>query len=89
MCDTVHAAAGQVPLVNRNQVGSLLGTCGLKSWQSSLKRRCRSHDGVCCVLLLLQVGLLSSQTRLVRIKNALTEQQDTVEVPMEETLLQV
>jgi hypothetical protein len=35
------------------------------------------------------VGLLSSQTRLVRIKNVLTEQQDTVEVPMEETLLQV
>lgn len=46
-----------------------------------------SRRGVLCVLL--QVGLLSSQTRLVRIKNVLTEQQDTVEVPMEETLLQV
>lgn len=38
---------------------------------------------------MLQVGLRSSQTRLVRIKNVLTEQQDTVEVPVEETLLQV
>jgi len=35
------------------------------------------------------VGLLSSQTRLVRIKNVLTEQQDTLEVPTEETLLEV
>jgi hypothetical protein len=42
------------------------------------------HAMVCA-----QVGLLSSQTRLVRIKNVLTEQQDTVEVPTEETLLQV
>lgn len=42
-----------------------------------------------CMHAMLQVGLLSSQTRLVRIKNVLTEQQDTVEVPTEETLLQV
>jgi hypothetical protein len=42
------------------------------------------HAMVCA-----QVGLLSRQTRLVRIKNVLTEQQDTVEVPTEETLLQV
>jgi hypothetical protein len=37
----------------------------------------------------VQVGLLSSHTQLVRIKNVLTEQQDTMEVPTEETLLEV
>jgi hypothetical protein len=44
---------------------------------------------VLCAAAAWQVGLLSSQTHLVRIKNVLTGQQDTVEVPMEETLLQV
>jgi hypothetical protein len=37
----------------------------------------------------LQVGLLSSKTRLVRVKNVLTEQEDTMEVPSEETVGQV
>lgn len=35
------------------------------------------------------MGLLSSQTRLVTIKNVLTERHDTLEVPSEETLAQV
>jgi hypothetical protein len=34
----------------------------------------------------VQVGLLSKQARLVRIKNVLTEQEDVMEVPSEETL---
>eukprot|EP00879_Flechtneria_rotunda_P007962 GHRR01008342.1.p1 GENE.GHRR01008342.1~~GHRR01008342.1.p1 ORF type:complete len:233 (+),score=65.45 GHRR01008342.1:339-1037(+) len=37
----------------------------------------------------LKVGLLSSKTRLVRIKNVLTEQEDTLEVPSEETVGQI
>ncbi|WIA30013.1 hypothetical protein OEZ86_000110 [Tetradesmus obliquus] len=37
----------------------------------------------------LRVGLLSSKTRLVRVKNVLTEQEDTLEVPSEETVGQV
>lgn len=37
----------------------------------------------------LKVGLLSSRTQLVRVKNVLTEQQDTLEVPTEETLVEV
>lgn len=44
---------------------------------------------MCAVLLWRQVGLLSSRTQLVRVKNVLTEQQDTLEVPTEETLLEV
>ncbi|KAF8069615.1 hypothetical protein HT031_001732 [Scenedesmus sp. PABB004] len=36
----------------------------------------------------LQVGLLSARTRLVRVVNVLTEQEDTLEVPDEETLRQ-
>lgn len=37
----------------------------------------------------MQVGLLSSKTRLVRVKNVLTEQEDLLEVPSEETVGQV
>lgn len=37
----------------------------------------------------LQVGLLSGKTRLVRVKNVLTEQEDVLEVPTEETVGQV
>jgi hypothetical protein len=35
------------------------------------------------------VGLLSGKTRLVRVKNVLTEQEDAMEVPSEETVGQV
>jgi hypothetical protein len=44
------------------------------------------HDRCCYAA---QVGLLSSKTRLVRVKNVLTEQEDTMEVPSEETVGQV
>eukprot|EP00878_Enallax_costatus_P019323 GHUV01020385.1.p1 GENE.GHUV01020385.1~~GHUV01020385.1.p1 ORF type:complete len:233 (+),score=43.81 GHUV01020385.1:241-939(+) len=37
----------------------------------------------------LRVGLLSRKTRLVRVKNVLTEQEDVLEVPAEETVGQV
>lgn len=37
----------------------------------------------------LKVGLLSAATRLVRVRNVLTEQEDTLEVPCEETVAQL
>lgn len=41
----------------------------------------RSHVLPCC-----QVGTLSQHVRLIRIKNVLTEQEDQLEVPAEESV---
>ena len=39
--------------------------------------------------LLRQIGNLSSKTRVVRIKNVLTSQEDTIEVPSEEMVVEI
>ena len=36
-----------------------------------------------------QIGLLSSHTRCIRIKNVLTDQTITLEVPVEESILEI
>ena len=38
---------------------------------------------------LFQIGNLSSKTRAVRVKNVLTSQEDTIEVPTEETIAEI
>ena len=37
----------------------------------------------------MQIGNLSKKTRVVRVKNVLTSQEDTVEVPSEETIAEI
>ena len=38
---------------------------------------------------MFQIGNLSSKTRAVRVKNVLTSQEDTIEVPTEETIAEI
>ena len=42
-----------------------------------------------CLLPAAQLGNLSSRVRVVRMKNVLTKQEDTIEVPSEETVVEI
>lgn len=42
-----------------------------------------------CFFPAAQLGNLSSRVRVVRMKNVLTKQEDTIEVPSEETVVEI
>lgn len=42
-----------------------------------------------CLFPAAQLGNLSSRVRVVRMKNVLTKQEDTIEVPSEETVVEI
>ncbi len=51
--------------------------------------RVRPHPAVHALCMPAQIGLLSARTRVIRIRNVLTDQEDQIEVPCEEKLVEI